>query len=283
MQPPQLRPLGVGEMVDAAIKLYLRHASTLLQLTAIVLVPVTLIGLILQLAAMPDELVRPGGEIPSDELAGFIVVAILSLLLGFLATLLATGACFRAVSEAYLGRTPEVRSSLSFAARKLPSLILASIVVSIMVVVGFLAFIVPGIYLAVAFAVVIPVLLFEGVPTGSALRRSRDLVQGLWWPTFGTVLVGVILIPFIVGIIVTVVFGIILAAGAESAGANIVLDTIGGLISSLITTPLQAAVLTVLYFDLRVRKEGFDLQLLAQGIGPPAMASPGSPPAAPGP
>ena len=36
---------------------------------------------------------------------------------------------------------------------------------------------------------------------------------------------------------------------------------------SAITYPLWAAVVTVLYYDLRVRNEGFDLQLLAQGVG----------------
>jgi hypothetical protein len=42
-----------------------------------------------------------------------------------------------------------------------------------------------------------------------------------------------------------------------------------------ISTPLQAALLTVLYFDLRVRKEGFDLELLAREMG--AGAQPGVP------
>ena len=45
------------------------------------------------------------------------------------------------------------------------------------------------------------------------------------------------------------------------------LTTIVNTLSSLITLPLFAAVLTIIYYDLRVRKEGFDLHLLAQGVG----------------
>ena len=45
------------------------------------------------------------------------------------------------------------------------------------------------------------------------------------------------------------------------------LTTIITLLTYMLTYPLWAAVMTVIYYDLRVRNEGFDLQLLAQGVG----------------
>ena len=61
------------------------------------------------------------------------------------------------------------------------------------------------------------------------------------------------------------------AGNAVSASSNslagIVLNVIAGTLSKVLTTPFTAAFVTVLYFDLRVRKEAFDLQLLAQRIG----------------
>ena len=42
---------------------------------------------------------------------------------------------------------------------------------------------------------------------------------------------------------------------------------VGGTVSSALTTPYSAAVITLVYFDLRVRKEGLDLQLLASDAG----------------
>ena len=51
-----------------------------------------------------------------------------------------------------------------------------------------------------------------------------------------------------------------------STGA-LILERVGSLLVSLFTTPFIAAVTTLVYFDLRVRKEGFDLALLAERMG----------------
>jgi hypothetical protein len=45
------------------------------------------------------------------------------------------------------------------------------------------------------------------------------------------------------------------------------LTTLIGLLIAFITYPLIAAIVTVMYYDLRVRNEGFDLHLLARGVG----------------
>jgi len=68
-----------------------------------------------------------------------------------------------------------------------------------------------------------------------------------------------------------------LIAAVDSEVVAAIFVTIINILSSLITLPLMAAVATVLYFDLRVRKEGFDLQLLARGVGEDASAYATSP------
>jgi len=50
---------------------------------------------------------------------------------------------------------------------------------------------------------------------------------------------------------------------------NGIASVVGGTVSQMIATPYLAAVITLVYFDQRVRKEGFDLQLLAEGLGRP--------------
>ncbi len=73
--------------------------------------------------------------------------------------------------------------------------------------------------------------------------------------------------------------GILLAA--LLVGDNALVEAIGQAVAttaaSVLTTPFTAAVIAVLYFDLRVRKEGFDLELLARRVGvePPAGGPPG--------
>jgi hypothetical protein len=135
-------------------------------------------------------------------------------------------------------------------------------------------FIAPGIWLYVAWAFALPVLLVEGLRGRQALGRSFELVRGRWWKTFGTLIVGFILAA-IISSLMQAIFVVGMVVGDDNDTVVLVLSAIAGIVGLAISTPFQAALLTVLYFDLRVRKEGFDLELLAQeiGAGAPAVAS----------
>jgi hypothetical protein len=107
-------------------------------------------------------------------------------------------------------------------------------------------------------------------------------VRGRWWPVFGVLVVGVILAGVITAGLAAV-SALVVSGESDSAG-RIVADGLAGLVASAITTPLTAAFTVVLYFDLRVRKEGFDLELLADHLagravasGDPAREGPGGP------
>ena len=63
------------------------------------------------------------------------------------------------------------------------------------------------------------------------------------------------------------VVGVAFANPARNTVTGFVLNTLAGTIGSMIATPAAAAFITVLYIDLRVRKEGFDLLLLARRLG----------------
>jgi hypothetical protein len=99
------------------------------------------------------------------------------------------------------------------------------------------------------------------------MRRSFRLVRHRWWPIFGALIVAYLLASIVGGIVQLVPSGIANAVTNDSVVADAIATVIGGTVSSLITTPYTAAILTLLYFDQRVRKEGFDLQLLASGLG----------------
>src|SRR5213075_473162 len=92
------------------------------------------------------------------------------------------------------------------------------------------------------------------------------LVRGRWWATSATLLVGYLLVAVIGGIVEAAVV-LLPSALTDSSLALAVGNVVGSTLGSLITTPYTAAVVTLLYFDRRVRKEGFDLQLLAEGLG----------------
>src|SRR5919206_70131 len=85
------------------------------------------------------------------------------------------------------------RGALRFAFARLHSILWITFLGGIATVVGLVFCIVPGVYIWIAFAVAVPVLLTEGVKGTRALGRSRTLVSGRWWGTFGVVLLGTIL------------------------------------------------------------------------------------------
>jgi hypothetical protein len=271
---PQLRPLGIGEVLDVAIKIYWRNARTLMFLVLFVVGPAQLLLNFVTVSATPEDeedflTTTETGEVEFDStelgtlFAGLGAAAIIS----FLASTIATGAAFRAIAESYLGRKPEWRESLGYVLRRLHSVLWVTMLSALLVVLGFILCIAPGVYLLVAFTVAVPVLLTEGVKGRHALGRSRDLVRGRWWHTLAIVFLGALLVGIVAGAIqgLATVF-VSTDAGSDPAIAVIV-GTISGTLSAVITTPFQAAYTTVLYFDLRVRKEAFDLQLLAQQIG----------------
>jgi Membrane domain of glycerophosphoryl diester phosphodiesterase len=267
---PQLRPLSVGEILDASFKVVRQSFGTLAVCVLVVALPLNIVRTLIEASTRDNAFnldVATNNVSSGTQAAGGLLIAILSILL----TSIAAAACFRAVSSVYLGETPTVGGSLSFAANKVLSVVWLSILFGFGLIIPLLFFLLPGIWLAVAWSVAFPVLLSEGLGGGKALGRSFRLVKGRWWSTFGTLIV-MYLIVLVISLIVGGLLGTALVASQDSEAVAGVLTTIINTVSSLITLPLYAAVLTILYYDLRVRKEGFDLHLLARGVGSDATS-----------
>jgi hypothetical protein len=262
---PQLRPLSVGEQLDASFKVVRASFGTLAVCVLAVALPLNIINTLI-LASTRDNAfnldVATNHVSSGTAAAGQLATGLLSLVL----TTLASAACFRAVSGAYLGETPTVGESLSFAAGRVLPLIWLSILYGIGLIIPFLALFIPGVWLAVAWCVSYPALLAEDLRGTKALGRSFRLTRGRWWATFGAVLVMYLIVLVISGIL-GLLLGATLIASLDNEAVAAVLTTIVNTLSSLITLPLFAAVLTIIYYDLRVRKEGFDLHLLARSVG----------------
>lgn len=279
---PDLRPLRIGEILDVGLKVYTRNWKTLFWLVAVVIIPVQVVGVFVILSTIPDALATatqnpfefdptapPPALEPNDfliQMAGTLVV----WLLGLISTAVATGACFKAVSDAYLGERSEWRSSLRYAFHHFRSLVWVVLISTVATLVGFVLCLLPGIWLAVIWSVAIPVLLTEGRRGTKALGRSFNLVQSRFWPA-----TGVIVIAFLIQLVLgwAVGAGLLSAVFLTEIGENVLLTQVlngaAGALAAIIATPFQAAIAAVLYFDLRVRSEGFDLQLLAQRMGTP--------------
>ncbi|MFZ0043169.1 MAG: hypothetical protein WAK93_17810 [Solirubrobacteraceae bacterium] len=271
MPERQLRPLGIGEVLDAAIKVYSRNALAMWKLVLAVIVPLAVIQEIVIGISLPHGAFVHHGTLytPNGQLSTPALGAIVEIVLGILGPLIVNAALVLFVVDAYIDHPLDWGKSLRAAAGRLGSLLWLAILNGVLVVLALILLIIPGIWLSIAWCVSMPALMFEHVGGVPALRRSFRLVRHRWWPTFAAVVVAVIML-FVVELIVGLIFsGIESGLGVNSTGPWLVLNALSTIIRNLITYPFIAAVISVLYIDLRVRKEGLDLELLARGPGAP--------------
>jgi hypothetical protein len=272
MDAPAMRPRTVGEVLDAGISLYLRNARTLIGIAACVVVPVqVVIGIVLLSiepsgSRVPGNIVFGGVHRRGAGIGGSAVDGLLTLLMG----VLVTAACVKAVSDIYLDQPPAIGTSVLFALRRLPALLALYVLQFLGLIVGFILLIIPGIYLYAAWSVQTPALMLEGLRPWRALGRSRRLVKGRWWPVAGVILLVNLMTEIIAQALRTLFAAVDGFSSHPGLIAAVLAYILGGIAASLLTQPIIASVTTVLYYDLRVRKEGFDLQVLADHLGLPA-------------
>jgi hypothetical protein len=268
-----LRPLSIGEILDAGIKVVVRHWKPLMGCIVGLTAPVWILY-VLVIASVDSEFLEAdsqfstsssstGGDVSSTEIVGFGI----SFLLLLVTFLIAFTACFKVVSDAWLGSEPSIGRSLRFGLRRSPMVALLALISSIAMAIGFILCFFPGVYLSVLWCLAFPALLFERIGPFKAMGRSGSLIKERWWASLLLVVVGYLLVTILGGIIQYGLLAVAAVAADDSVIVNAIATVVGSTLSSAITYPYLAAVLTILYFDQRVRKEGFDLQLLAQGMG----------------
>lgn len=282
MQLSMMRPRRVGEILDAGIKIYLARARTLMGLTAVVVVPMQILGAIVLLSTVPS-----GGDVPVNSIgfttrtqpvpdpAARLGASAVVLVIQLVAGSLVTAACVKAVSDTYLDHPTGIAASLRFVLGRLPAVIGTEILYFLGLALAFVCLIVPGVWLYAAWSVAVPSLIIERRSPLRALGRSRRLVKGRWWPTAGVLLVSVVMVAVVSGVLQALLAAIAHVSSRPSLLFAVVVSTVSSAIASIIVQPFTATVATILYYDLRVRHEGYDLQLLADQLGlPPPPAAP---------
>ena len=273
---PRLRPLSVGETLDVAIKICVAHWKTLLLTVLVVVVPVEIVATVVSADSTTSsfDLNADTSDQSTEDLDQQLGGLAISTVLRIVAVLLVSAACFRIIAQAYLGERTDWRSSLSFALRRTGPLLWLGLLYGLGLLLGVLLLFFGTVWLYIAFAFAVPVLFVEDLRGGKALGRSFRLVRGSWWRTFAVIALGFLLGSFVSSIVQAVfVVGIIADSGNDAL--VLTLSALAGIVGLAISTPFQAALITVVYFDLRVRKEGFDLELLARemagdgGLGVP--------------
>jgi hypothetical protein len=176
----------------------------------------------------------------------------------------------RAAIDVSLGRPPTFGSVLTATLRRYFALWGSAIVFYL--VIGLLTITIIGIPVAiwifVRWRLFVPAMLAENLGPIQALGRSWHLTEGRWWRTFGILLLLQILLS-VIGLIVGTFFQFVTALiPGLSDSARIGVNQVGSTLGSVVAVPIQYIAWTLMYFDLRVRKESFDLDQLAQSVQP---------------
>jgi hypothetical protein len=188
-------------------------------------------------------------------LTGFIVFAALGVfqqspylaaLIGFVGTTLVQGALVEVVDDEHRGKAPRGLGELyRRSGKRLGAMLWASILMGIGVGVGLVLLIVPGILLAIRWAVAIPVVMLEGISARAAMRRSRELVDGHRRDVF-RVLANIWVRTGVAWIACSLFIGAV-ASGTSHPALTI---WFGGVLAGALVTPYAAHALNVVYYRL---------------------------------
>jgi hypothetical protein len=263
---PQLRPLSIGETLDAGFRLLRARFGTLLVCVLVPMVPLSIISTII-VASTDDQAFDVNSSATTSDDGAAIAGTLIGALIQGAAAALAVAACFRVISSAYLGERAEAGPSLRYGLSRLLPLMVAYIVLSIVLGVSALFLLLPAVFLGVKWSVTFAAIVAERAGPFRAMGRSWELTRGHWWRVFGTLLVVVLISLVLYLAVVAGLGGAIATSDDMSEFTYATLTTALTVILFAILYPLVASIITVIYYDLRVRNEGFDLQLLAQGVG----------------
>ena len=262
--------MTVGDVLDGAFKIFKANARTLVLVTAAVVVPLQLVSsFVLRsqfdvgfLNMFRDPTLAESVAEQQNSLSQ-AVLSILTALIALLVTPFVTGAVAKVVAASYLGRELGPGDALKQGARRFPALIGAFILVHLLELVGFVLCILPGIALMAMFTLVAPAIAIEDIGPVAGMKRSWNLVRRRFWPVLGISLLAGFIANTLGQILGTAPALIALVLGGSFAWLGVALS---GVLSQLVSLPIVTVAATLLYFDARIRHEGFDLQIMAGDI-----------------
>lgn len=296
--------MNAGDILDQAIRIYRHNFVPLVTIVAIISVPVILVQVLFFASLIPltlDGSSSPAFGTDPTAVLGLGAVTYIAALVGAILAIFQNAALAWFVSERFLGRAATVRQAYGNALRRWLSLLIAALLLSVavggMFLVLFGGAFVPflalgalgandttagaaaGLAVLCLCALLIPAsvatiflytrwtfwnqaIVLEKYNSTGGLGRSWKLTKGSFWRVLGFNFILVIIVgAFSAGPIYLLSFATIFL---PSPFIGAILQTLASSLITMIMTPLQFAVLTILFYDLKIRKEGFDLQFQMQ-------------------
>ena len=248
MSDQTLRARSVSELVDAAFSLYRRDASKYIMVTAIASLP----GLVANVLVQP----RAGAAFQAFSGTWFLAVVVSMISYSLMA-----GVVIRMGSDVYLGGEADVASAVTRVLPKTLTLVATAIVKALVLSLFALMLFFPVIYAFARWFAPEAAVVLEDKDSLAAMGRVSTLSEGMK---------GHILKTFFLGYFIYLLLA--MAIGVATA----FMGQVGGLVmQSLFTVvayPIIGLLTMLLYYDTRIRKEGFDVEHLSRTLGEPLGA-----------
>jgi hypothetical protein len=257
-----LRPRTVSEILDASFRIFRTHYGSFVLLSALAIVPYQAT---LWFSGIYSALANPMVFASRGfAFAGGMATGLFILLAGIWAVV-GNAAIVVAASDAYLGNEVVPARALGVSARRWWRVLGAGILKWVAVFFGSFLFLIGAIWMACRYFAAVQVVLLEDRPVVRSFNRSVELSNGEKWRIFGALLIAwvvYIAISFTLSAVVGLFQLPLLASAALRGLAHIFVSPIIGIVS------------TLLYYDLRIRKEAFDLELMASQLDAGAHPAP---------
>jgi hypothetical protein len=233
------RPRTLGEILIDALRLLFRHAGATTANEIARNAPVQLVvsGIGLEQLTGPYDSKLSAAELALPTAVSFLVIAPLI-----------TATAIHALRAVGAGERPRAGPSLQAGLDVFAPLFLALVLAAAGIALGVVAFILPGIYLAVRWFFVPQTVVLEGARGPEALSASTAVTRDAWWRTFAIVIVA--------NLAVTVP-ALLITTPASALAEEVDLQAValaGSILTETLTAPYVALVATLLYFDLKARK-----------------------------
>ena len=264
-QAADLRPLTLGELLDQTFSIYRNHFWVF----AGIMMGPSLVLFMLNMSMAPFTVSRAQPAQPSIGLVGGALFAgIIFLLLYFLLVGAAQAATVFAVSDLYLGRTATIRGSYNRVTGKVFTVLSTMSLMWILTGIGFLLFIIPGVILLCRTIVAVPAAMLENLGPMKAISRSMQLTKGHAVKIF---------VMFVLLFIVSIAAAAIFQVPFTFLGGSplkphalpfslLLLRQVGTFLTQVLVGPLGTIAFSLMYYNLRVRKEAFDIQHLMTSL-----------------
>ncbi len=272
-----LRPLSLGEILDRTFSLYRNHFVLFAGITAIPYMLILVAGLAQVLFVKVPNVGRIQSGAPQLQASGVsagdagfaVLIGLAVLVVAGVAHLLAQGATVFAVSELHLGRTTTIGAALQRVRGELGTLFGVLILSSLAIGGGLILLIIPGIYIACRLAVCVPAAILEDLGPRTSLERSWALTKD----NAGRALL-IYVLYFVLVIVVTLLFkwpfavlAVLNVKDPNTFRFWLAAQQVGNFAGDVLVGPFVTIATSLLYYDLRVRKEAFDLQMMMGALG----------------